>query len=259
MAEVWLTAREGPVAGAEIEVREEIVLGREPGPAGFVIEDPGVSREHVRVRADGETVVVEDLGSSNGTFVNGEAITAPIRLSAGDLLQIGSSALEVSVPDGETEVLSSAPATEAATPPPAPARAAPARRTPAAERPAPERPDEGTGGVGWKGIAAAIAGPLSILLLVFGSGALFYAALPVAVLAVALGSAAKRDADRGVGSRGLAVAGQVFGIIGTVLATVVVLVLIAVSVATDIASDNLSDLIDEVEAEIESEVDSRTP
>lgn len=256
MAQVWLTAREGPAAGAEIAVREEIVLGREPGPAGFVIEDPGVSREHVRVRADGQTLVVEDLGSSNGTFVNSEAIGAPTRLSAGDVLQIGSSALEVSVPDGETEVLSSTPPTEAATPPSAPARPAPAEPAPPAERAASEQP---AGGIGWKGIAAAIAGPLSILFLVFGSGFLFYAALPVAVLAVALGSAGKRDADRGVGSRGVAVAGQVFGIIGTALATVVVLVLIAVSVATDIASDNLSDLIDEVEAEIESEVDSRTP
>jgi hypothetical protein len=248
MAEIWLIAREGPVAGAEITVRDELVLGREPGTAGHVIEDPGISREHVRVRVDGQTLVVEDLDSSNGTYVNGERISTATRLSVGDVLVLGSSALEVSLPGEETEVLASGPPTTAAAPPapPRPAQPEPAQAT-------------DSSGFGWKAIAAAALGPLSILLLVFGSGFLFYVALPVAVLAVALGSAGKRDADRDIGSRSLAVAGQVFGIIGTVLATVVVLVLIVVSVATDVASDNLSGLIDDVEAEIESEVDSRTP
>jgi hypothetical protein len=252
MAEIWLIAREGPAAGAEMTVRDELVLGRGPGAAGHVIEDPGISREHVKVRVDGQTLVVEDLDSSNGTYVNGERISTATRLSVGDVLQLGSSALEVSLPGEETEVLASGPPTTAAAPPAPPRRAQP--------EPTPEPAQAAdSGGFGWKAIAAAVLGPLSILLLVFGSGFLFYIALPVAVLAVALGSAGKRDADRGIGSRSAAVAGQVFGIIGTVLATVVVLVLIVVSVATDVASDNLSGLIDDVEAEIESEVDSRTP
>ncbi len=244
VGEIWLIGREGPAAGAEFVVHGELTLGREPGAEGMTIEDPGVSRRHVRVRVDGHTLVVEDLGSSNGTFVNGDQITTATRLGAGDLLQIGSSSLEVSAPDDRTEVLAGPPTETAAPPPGAGSTAAPAE--PAAP---------GPGGVGWKAIAAVVLGPLSILLLVFGSGLLFYAALPVAVLAVALGSAGKRDADRGVGSRGLAVAGQLFGIVGTVLATVVVLVLIAVSVATDVAGENLSELIDEVE----SEIDSRSP
>jgi hypothetical protein len=78
-------------------------------------------------------------------------------------------------------------------------------------------------------------------------------------LAIALGSAGKSRADRGGGSRTLAVAGQVFGIVGTILASLVIIVLIAVTTATDVASDNLSGLIDEIEAEIRDEVDAQTP
>ena len=124
MGEICLTARDGPAAGVEIRVRDELVLGREPGPGGYVIEDPGVSREHTRVRVDGHTLVVEDLDSSNGTYVNGEVIATATRLSPGDSLQIGSSTLEVSLPGEETEVLSSGPPTAAAPPPPAPERVA---------------------------------------------------------------------------------------------------------------------------------------
>jgi len=53
------------------------------------ITDDGISRQHARVRRDGELVFVEDLGSRNGTYVNGKLITEITPLHDGDKLQVG--------------------------------------------------------------------------------------------------------------------------------------------------------------------------
>jgi DNA-binding response OmpR family regulator len=53
-----------------------------------VVDDRWVSRNHARIRREGETYVVEDLGSKNGTFVNGQRITGPVALADGDTLQV---------------------------------------------------------------------------------------------------------------------------------------------------------------------------
>jgi len=53
------------------------------------ITDDGVSRQHARVRSDGDLVYVEDLGSRNGTFVNSRRITGTTPLHDGDKIQIG--------------------------------------------------------------------------------------------------------------------------------------------------------------------------
>lgn len=63
--------------------------------ADIVIADESVSREHAAVRVDGQTVVLEDLGSSNGTTVNGEEITSARRLAPGDIVTVGGTDLEV--------------------------------------------------------------------------------------------------------------------------------------------------------------------
>jgi len=65
--------------------------------ADVVIPDEAVSRSHAAFRVDGQTLVVEDLGSSNGTLVNGDAIDAPCRLAPGDAVTVGSTELEVEV------------------------------------------------------------------------------------------------------------------------------------------------------------------
>ena len=58
------------VGGRALEVPARgVVLGRQPGPAGIVVEDPSVSRRHTLVRRTGTGVVVADLGSTNGTVV----------------------------------------------------------------------------------------------------------------------------------------------------------------------------------------------
>jgi hypothetical protein len=75
VADSLLVIQKGARAGDEHPVDGEMILGREQGSADLVIDDPGVSRRHARVLADGGDVIVEDLGSSNGTFV-AEAVDA---------------------------------------------------------------------------------------------------------------------------------------------------------------------------------------
>ncbi|HWO21190.1 MAG TPA: sigma 54-interacting transcriptional regulator [Kofleriaceae bacterium] len=67
----------------------EVTFGRSRG-AIVSVKDDDVSRLHARVRRTGDAIEVEDLGSRNGTWVNGERITAPRRLAAGDELKLGS-------------------------------------------------------------------------------------------------------------------------------------------------------------------------
>jgi DNA-binding winged helix-turn-helix (wHTH) protein len=64
------------------------VAGRDPG-ADIRLDSPQVSRRHARFAVDAPSVVLEDLGSKNGTFVGGKRIAAAVRLKAGDQVRIG--------------------------------------------------------------------------------------------------------------------------------------------------------------------------
>lgn len=78
----------GPSAGRRYEVREEATIGRSPS-CEIPLDDAKVSRRHARVWVeDGKTRIV-DLGSRNGTLVNGERIPAEVALTAGDQFQVG--------------------------------------------------------------------------------------------------------------------------------------------------------------------------
>ncbi len=66
----------------------EIILGRELAMPG-TIDDSSVSRRHARLGWDGLTASVTDLGSKNGTFVNGVRISTPTALEDGDELRLG--------------------------------------------------------------------------------------------------------------------------------------------------------------------------
>ncbi len=67
---------------------KEITIGRAP-TVTVIIEDDQVSRVHARVRRRGDIIEVEDLGSRNGTWVNGERIDSKRRLNTGDEISIG--------------------------------------------------------------------------------------------------------------------------------------------------------------------------
>lgn len=91
---------EGPVPGAlQPVVGDELVLGRgEDLPAR--IDDRGMSRRHARVHRLLGHWCIEDLGSTNGTRVNGEVITRVVRLADGDRIQLGETTLlKVSLQD----------------------------------------------------------------------------------------------------------------------------------------------------------------
>lgn len=60
----------------------------------YLLEHPHVSRLHASVAVDGSRVVLADLGSSSGTFVNARRVTRPVELAAGDRIDIGPFSLE---------------------------------------------------------------------------------------------------------------------------------------------------------------------
>lgn len=72
--------------------RDRVLVGRDP-EADVVIDNASVSRRHVEIRREEGGWVVEDLGSSNGTFVGGEEIDAPRPLAEGDEIGIGKFAI----------------------------------------------------------------------------------------------------------------------------------------------------------------------
>jgi DNA-binding winged helix-turn-helix (wHTH) protein len=82
-----LVADEGPLKGQRWAVSRPLVLGREAG-CDVVIPDRQVSRYHARITPTTEGVILEDLGSKNGTHHNGNALSAPVMLQDGDAMQI---------------------------------------------------------------------------------------------------------------------------------------------------------------------------
>jgi pSer/pThr/pTyr-binding forkhead associated (FHA) protein len=100
-----LVVKEGPLAGRRIELEAELVLGREG--AGLTIDDAEISRRHAAVRLVGDRVEVEDLGSLNGTFVNGRRIESATALGTGDVVRLGHTLFEIEpVTDAGHTVLS---------------------------------------------------------------------------------------------------------------------------------------------------------
>jgi pSer/pThr/pTyr-binding forkhead associated (FHA) protein len=244
--------REGPAAGSEQPLGGELTIGREQG-AGMVIDDGGVSRLHARFTEENGAVVLEDLGSSNGTYVNGERISAPVELAAGDEVQVGGTVLQVEGIDAATALMGAGAAATEQHPGPAPRRPAPAQPAPA-KRPAPGRlaphPQQGTN---IPALAAVFLGPLSILLILFSSGAAFFVSLPCAIAAIVLGTIGMRNVDRGKveGHRGLAHLGRITGIVGVVLSVLALIAFIIVAALLDTAEDNLDGIVDRIREEIE--------
>jgi len=85
---------EGPLKGQSYDLGEELTMGRAE-KCHIVVDDTYVSQVHARIYANGETYVVEDLGSTNGTYLNRRRITSPEELSRGDRVKIGKTVLEM--------------------------------------------------------------------------------------------------------------------------------------------------------------------
>jgi pSer/pThr/pTyr-binding forkhead associated (FHA) protein len=239
-------------AGSEHPLDDQLTLGREEGRADLVLDDPGVSRLHARFAVDRGAVVVEDLGSSNGTLVNGKRISGPVELAADDEVQLGGTVLSVAGGDVATAMIP--PGADPTAEHPGPPAAPPPAQPPPARRPVPNRlaphPSE-RGNV--PALVAVFLGPLSILLLLFSSGAAFFVSLPCAIGAIVLGTIGMRNVDRGRADshRGLAHLGRVTGVIGTILSVLALVVFLVVATALDATEDSLSGLVDQVRDEIE--------
>lgn len=80
--------------GLEVEVNDAIVLGRSD-EADLVLGDPYASDFHMRLVAQENGMMLHDLGSTNGTYVNGRRVTAPTELKRGDTIQLGKTVMEV--------------------------------------------------------------------------------------------------------------------------------------------------------------------
>jgi pSer/pThr/pTyr-binding forkhead associated (FHA) protein len=74
--------------------RPETTIGRSE-KCGLVIPSDTVSREHARIHLDGDALTIEDLKSSNGTFVNGQPADKRTALKAGDVIALGSETIIV--------------------------------------------------------------------------------------------------------------------------------------------------------------------
>src|SRR4051812_46785126 len=91
----FLIVRSGPRAGERIELTGELVVGREH--ADVTLDDEEVSRRHLAVRPHDDGVELEDLGSTNGTFVDGARLSAVVVLSETARVVLGESELEIEV------------------------------------------------------------------------------------------------------------------------------------------------------------------
>jgi pSer/pThr/pTyr-binding forkhead associated (FHA) protein len=93
---VTLTITAGPEQGRNVECNRELVIGR--ADADVVLTDEEVSGRHAVVRPVEQGLEIEDLGSMNGTFVNGERISGPTLISREAELKLGATQLTVEVP-----------------------------------------------------------------------------------------------------------------------------------------------------------------
>jgi hypothetical protein len=82
-----LIGQTGPLNGKRWQIEHELVLGRDPA-CDILVSDRQVSRYHARISPTNQGVLLEDLGSKNGTFCNGVRLEEPVILSDGDVVQV---------------------------------------------------------------------------------------------------------------------------------------------------------------------------
>jgi hypothetical protein len=86
-----------PASGAVFPLGEEVTIGRAPGCSVPLSDDTYASQLHARIYVREGQPFVEDLGSTNGTFLNRDRVTTTMPLKKGDRLQVGQTVLEVVV------------------------------------------------------------------------------------------------------------------------------------------------------------------
>lgn len=148
MAQFQFVMRSGPTPGVTFPLEgEQLTIGRD-ATNGVAINDAEVSRKHARLMFQGGKYVLEDLGSTNGTFVNGQRLAGPVVLKPGDVVSLGEQIVlmydAIAADAGATVAVSRKAVQQSAPPaysspapsysPPPPAAAAPYSAPPAAKK-----------------------------------------------------------------------------------------------------------------------------
>jgi hypothetical protein len=89
MSQFQFVMRSGPTPGVTFPLEgEQLIIGRDSSN-NVAINDAEISRKHSRLTFQGGKYVLEDLGSTNGTFVNGQRLAGPVVLKPGDVVSLG--------------------------------------------------------------------------------------------------------------------------------------------------------------------------
>jgi pSer/pThr/pTyr-binding forkhead associated (FHA) protein len=96
---VELFVVEGPDTGRSFPLGPQAVIGRDPTAAVNLVDEE-VSRRHALISMDKGHAMVEDLGSSNGTFVGSAQVTSETELAPGQQMRVGRTILELRVSGG---------------------------------------------------------------------------------------------------------------------------------------------------------------
>lgn len=85
---------EGGKKGTTLNLGDELIIGRGER-CKLILDDTYVSTVHARIFAKGDAYMLEDLGSTNGTYLNRNRVTSPVELHRGDQVKIGKTVLEM--------------------------------------------------------------------------------------------------------------------------------------------------------------------
>lgn len=89
-----LFVRSDTQQGKDFEVSDVVVMGRSE-ETDVVLDDPYASEFHLRLVSAENGMTLHDLGSTNGTYVNGRRVSAPTQLRRGDTIQVGKTVMEI--------------------------------------------------------------------------------------------------------------------------------------------------------------------
>ena len=84
-----LTMRQGPTVGKSFDLAKDVITVGRDLSNDLVINDAEMSRHHSRLIRQGSHFVIEDLGSTNGTFVNSSRVSGQYTLNVGDIINFG--------------------------------------------------------------------------------------------------------------------------------------------------------------------------
>jgi len=93
---VRLEVMNGAQDGDEFRIKKSAVIGREKNNEISLQNDRYISRRHAILNISGEEIILEDIGSTNGTFYDGERLFRPVSLSNGDFFRVGRTWIQIS-------------------------------------------------------------------------------------------------------------------------------------------------------------------